>query len=378
MIRKHSEKDANRATSRRLDLLLFAPKLAFCTIVCVSAFGHPAAMAQQNPRLASPTIPLPKQKSGTKIPSVNPQQLNADIWTDSEIADARRVCTEVLEDLSAVVETLPPIKSGNCGAPAPVRLIRLGDKNPTTFTPPPTISCNMLPRLQRWLTSELQPAAERYLSSSITSVQIVSSYACRTRYGRPGARMSEHAFANALDISGFLTADKRTVSVLAGWGLTRRDAEQAVARRHEKAGATGTAAANNPPDAIKVKAIGPAERALLRQSPTVVSAFPPLPTRRPLKAAAQRRAGPYIAQAGRVVTPSSTEKYIKTPDTVVLTTTPTTTQDTNNTPASLFLRSAHASACRIFGTTLGPEANDDHRDHFHIDLFPRRRSNYCE
>ena len=42
-----------------------------------------------------------------------------------------------------------------------------------------------------------------------------------------------------------------------------------------------------------------------------------------------------------------------------------------------FLRGAHRTACRIFGTVLGPEANDAHRNHFHVDLAPRRRSNYC-
>ncbi len=33
-----------------------------------------------------------------------------------------------------------------------------------------------------------------------------------------------------------------------------------------------------------------------------------------------------------------------------------------------FLRFSHASACSIFSTTLGPEANADHHDHFHIDM----------
>lgn len=47
-------------------------------------------------------------------------------------------------------------------------------------------------------------------------------------------------------------------------------------------------------------------------------------------------------------------------------------------PTSKFLRAAHKSACGIFGTVLGPEANDAHRDHFHLDLAPRRRSSYCE
>jgi hypothetical protein len=32
------------------------------------------------------------------------------------------------------------------------------------------------------------------------------------------------------------------------------------------------------------------------------------------------------------------------------------------------LRFAHDAACSVFTTTLGPEANALHRDHFHVDL----------
>ncbi len=42
-----------------------------------------------------------------------------------------------------------------------------------------------------------------------------------------------------------------------------------------------------------------------------------------------------------------------------------------------FLRDAHTSACRIFGTVLGPEANKAHSNHFHIAMAQRDRGNYC-
>ena len=32
-----------------------------------------------------------------------------------------------------------------------------------------------------------------------------------------------------------------------------------------------------------------------------------------------------------------------------------------------FLRLVHASACKRFGTILGPEYNAAHRDHFHLE-----------
>ena len=48
------------------------------------------------------------------------------------------------------------------------------------------------------------------------------------------------------------------------------------------------------------------------------------------------------------------------------------------TTEALFLRSLHDGACGPFGTVLGPEANDPHRNHFHLDLIPRRNRSVCE
>ncbi len=48
------------------------------------------------------------------------------------------------------------------------------------------------------------------------------------------------------------------------------------------------------------------------------------------------------------------------------------------TKEALFLRAIHSGACGPFGTVLGPEANDPHRNHFHLDLIPRRSRGYCE
>jgi hypothetical protein len=36
-----------------------------------------------------------------------------------------------------------------------------------------------------------------------------------------------------------------------------------------------------------------------------------------------------------------------------------------------FLHAVHRSACKIFGTVLGPEANKAHKNHFHVDMAER-------
>ena len=36
------------------------------------------------------------------------------------------------------------------------------------------------------------------------------------------------------------------------------------------------------------------------------------------------------------------------------------------------------AACRHFGTVLGPEANEAHRNHFHLDMAERKVKRICE
>ena len=63
----------------------------------------------------------------------------------------------------------------------------------------------------------LQPAAERHLGSEVTAIKHAGSYSCRRLYGRAEGGFSEHATANAIDITGFRLADGSTVSVLRDW-----------------------------------------------------------------------------------------------------------------------------------------------------------------
>jgi len=52
----------------------------------------------------------------------------------------------------------------------------------------------------------------------------MGSYACRNIYHRAQGRLSQHATANALDISAFRLANGRRISVLKGWSGANDDA----------------------------------------------------------------------------------------------------------------------------------------------------------
>ena len=84
----------------------------------------------------------------------------------------------------------------------------------------------------------VQPAAQARLGSPVRRGETFGTYACRTRNGQPGARISEHGLANAVDVSAFILVDGRRIAVEQGWKggdeavrLFLRDVHQGGCRR---------------------------------------------------------------------------------------------------------------------------------------------------
>lgn len=61
------------------------------------------------------------------------------------------------------------------------------------------------------------PQVQRIQGSALVQIDHVGSYACRNIYHRPQGRLSEHATADAWDISGFSFANGQRITVEKGW-----------------------------------------------------------------------------------------------------------------------------------------------------------------
>ena len=79
-----------------------------------------------------------------------------------------------------------------------------------------TLGCPIIPEIDAWLTSTVQPAAQLYYGVEVAEVR-AGSYSCRGRNNRVGAKLSEHSFGNAVDVMSFKFADGRVLSVERGW-----------------------------------------------------------------------------------------------------------------------------------------------------------------
>lgn len=88
---------------------------------------------------------------------------------------------------------------------------------PAALSPPATLACPLVSALDKWVAEGVQPAAQKWFGSQVTTIKQISAYSCRGMVGAGISHVSEHAFGNALDVAGFVLADGRKISVQQGW-----------------------------------------------------------------------------------------------------------------------------------------------------------------
>jgi hypothetical protein len=156
------------------------------------------------------------------------------------------------------------------------------------------VTCTLALALSTWLNETVQPQANALFNSPAIKLH-VGSYTCRNRNGGADQPLSEHALANAIDISDFTFASGERVAVVDSW---------------------------------------PSDN-------------PPLPMPNPDRTSSS--------------TNSMRRVSVRLHD-----------------PERSFLKSVRDDACRVFGTVLGPGANDAHKSHFHFDMKERRGGSFCQ
>ncbi|MEQ1715815.1 MAG: extensin family protein [Hyphomicrobium sp.] len=92
-----------------------------------------------------------------------------------------------------------------------------------TMRPAAMLRCPMVPSVDRWVADVVEPAARFHFGASIVELRVAASYACRPINHVSGGRLSEHGYANALDVSAFTLTDGQTVTVKGGWNGDSRE-----------------------------------------------------------------------------------------------------------------------------------------------------------
>ncbi len=137
-----------------------------------------------------------------KVPSVT---ASLDEERGSALAGALRPggsCSKTLSTLGVTAVSVDPIRSGSCGIPAPVEVAALGG-GAVKLSMKAVVNCDMASTLAAFMRDVVDPLARQKLGGSVTDIRVAAAYHCRTRNGVAGAKLSEHAKGNAIDISAF-------------------------------------------------------------------------------------------------------------------------------------------------------------------------------
>jgi hypothetical protein len=93
----------------------------------------------------------------------------------------------------------------------------IGASSAVEVKPKATLACPIVSALDQWIAQAVQPAAHKWFGRPVVEIRQISAYSCRGMNGQAGARISEHAFGNALDIAAFVLADGSRITVKGGW-----------------------------------------------------------------------------------------------------------------------------------------------------------------
>jgi hypothetical protein len=115
--------------------------------------------------------------------------------------------------LTAPLRTVPRPDAGSAECPLPNTVQVQAAMVPLSSSF--LASCPLAVSYALWEGHVLQPLAQQHFGQDVRRVTHLGSYACRNVRG--GTRQSEHATANAIDISAIALSDGRTITVEKHW-----------------------------------------------------------------------------------------------------------------------------------------------------------------
>lgn len=186
--------------------------------ISASAAGDAAPLPVPRPPELAPTQDAEVSRAETDetpLPPSRPPEL--DQASPPPAADAGRQaieaasCLDRLAKLGVRAEPAPAIHNGACGAEHPVRVSRLSDV--LELPPGVVVACPVAEALARWAQEAVAVEADRLLLHPLKRILIGTSYECRSQNRQAGAKLSEHAFANAVDVMGFEFEKRASIAI---------------------------------------------------------------------------------------------------------------------------------------------------------------------
>ncbi len=100
---------------------------------------------------------------------------------------------------------------GGCGVGHPIRVTWLPQQ--VKLSGRAIMGCEVSEALANWTVKVAIPQAKLKFGEPLTEIEQYASYVCRTRNSQNGAKLSEHAKGNAIDLGRFHLADGKVIDV---------------------------------------------------------------------------------------------------------------------------------------------------------------------
>jgi hypothetical protein len=134
---------------------------------------------------------------------------------DQSLTSTTRQVSQCQQRLAQLAEfkALPAITGpGECTADDVVAIdsVVSPDNHHITLSPSATLRCPMAEAVALWLRDDVVPVIATR-GTSLRAIETADSFACRGRNGSTGGKLSEHGYANALDVRALKLTDGRTI-----------------------------------------------------------------------------------------------------------------------------------------------------------------------
>lgn len=141
-----------------------------------------------------------------------------------EDAPAARTSGYVCGDRDIVGVQLADIgsRTRGCGVDEPVQVTMVDG---ISLSQAATMDCPTALALKRWINDGVRPAFGR---DKVVGFQVAAHYICRTRNNVRGGRISEHGRGKAIDISAFVLASGKVLTVASNFNKQIRAAHKAA------------------------------------------------------------------------------------------------------------------------------------------------------
>jgi len=174
--------------------------LTVCVIVAAATVGY-----RWLPSYYNPFTPLTLDDPPGKITQYKLRRLTPE------------ACGALLSQANQrkLIRTQPVADSA--GACPLANVVRVRDFGPVSLSSSFLASCPLALSSALFVSQQARPLTKTLMGRELTRIDHLGSFACRNIYHRADARRSEHASAEALDVSAFRLADGERVTVLKGW-----------------------------------------------------------------------------------------------------------------------------------------------------------------